>query len=214
MSSLASAPGTHRHAPSIPATKRSRRYPTTGESLETRQLLSGVAFQAATAAGAVPSPTIAQTNPAPIAPLSASSSPAGFSPAQVQAAYGVNQVALNTASFEDGAYVEIANGAVVEEPISLLFVSTGGDRPVVSHQRSLIVMGPDSQATIVESYIETGEPIGSKTIARLQTGDVGGMSSATIRNEMAALAEAGLLEQPHWHSCSIISTSDFATCSR
>lgn len=51
--------------------------------------------------------------------------------------------------------------------------------------------------TIVESYIETGEPIGSKTIARLQAGDVGGMSSATIRNEMAALAEEGLLEQPH-----------------
>src|SRR5580704_18203406 len=48
---------------------------------------------------------------------------------------------------------------------------------------------------IVESYIETGEPVGSGTIARLQHG--GGMSSATIRNEMAELADEGLLEQPH-----------------
>lgn len=51
--------------------------------------------------------------------------------------------------------------------------------------------------TIVESYIETGEPIGSQTISRLQAGEIGGMSSATIRNEMAALSETGLLEQPH-----------------
>ncbi len=54
---------------------------------------------------------------------------------------------------------------------------------------------------IVENYIETGEPVGSATIARLQlvdrAGHAIGMSPATIRNEMAELADAGLLEQPH-----------------
>jgi heat-inducible transcriptional repressor len=50
---------------------------------------------------------------------------------------------------------------------------------------------------IVESYIETGEPVGSGTIARVQAGAGAGMSSATVRNEMAELANAGLLEQPH-----------------
>ena len=53
---------------------------------------------------------------------------------------------------------------------------------------------------IVESYIETGEPVGSGTIAgtiaRLQAGGAG-LSSATVRNEMAELANAGFLEQPH-----------------
>src|SRR5690349_10705425 len=57
---------------------------------------------------------------------------------------------------------------------------------------------------IVESYIETGEPVGSGTIAsavaRIQ-GNEGlagaGLSPATVRNEMAELANAGLLEQPH-----------------
>jgi heat-inducible transcriptional repressor len=48
---------------------------------------------------------------------------------------------------------------------------------------------------IIENYIETGEPVGSGTIARLQHG--AGMSSATVRNEMAELADEGLLEQPH-----------------
>jgi heat-inducible transcriptional repressor len=54
---------------------------------------------------------------------------------------------------------------------------------------------------IIESYIETGEPVGSATLARLQVvdglGHALGISPATIRNEMAELAEAGLLEQPH-----------------
>jgi heat-inducible transcriptional repressor len=50
---------------------------------------------------------------------------------------------------------------------------------------------------IVESYIETGEPVGSGTIARVQAGGGAGLSSATVRNEMAELANEGLLEQPH-----------------
>ena len=47
---------------------------------------------------------------------------------------------------------------------------------------------------IVESYIATAEPVGSKAVAQLAGLDV---SSATIRNEMADLTEMGLLEQPH-----------------
>ena len=47
---------------------------------------------------------------------------------------------------------------------------------------------------IVESYIQTAEPVGSKAIAAMPDMDC---SSATIRNEMAALTEMGLLEQPH-----------------
>ena len=47
---------------------------------------------------------------------------------------------------------------------------------------------------IVETYIATAEPVGSKAVAELAGLDV---STATIRNEMADLTELGLLEQPH-----------------
>lgn len=50
---------------------------------------------------------------------------------------------------------------------------------------------------IIESYIETGEPIGSSTIARLHSAAGLSFSSATIRNEMAELSAQGFLEQPH-----------------
>ncbi|MGM9662271.1 MAG: heat-inducible transcriptional repressor HrcA [Oscillospiraceae bacterium] len=47
---------------------------------------------------------------------------------------------------------------------------------------------------VVEHYIDTAEPVGSKTIAEQMEGRI---SSATIRNELADLVEMGYLEQPH-----------------
>jgi heat-inducible transcriptional repressor len=47
---------------------------------------------------------------------------------------------------------------------------------------------------VVETYISTGEPVGSLTLARESRE---GLSAATIRNVMADLTDAGLLEQPH-----------------
>jgi len=61
-------------------------------------------------------------------------------------------VALNTAALEDGAFVHIKRGVVVDEPIHLLFVSTPSAGPTVSHPRTLIIAEENCQATIVESY--------------------------------------------------------------
>ena len=47
-------------------------------------------------------------------------------------------------------------------------------------------------SSVVTGYVRTGEPVGSKAIAEQI-----GVSSATVRNEMADLIELGLLEQPH-----------------
>lgn len=47
-------------------------------------------------------------------------------------------------------------------------------------------------AAAIELYVQTGEPVASQAIAT-----VSGLSSATVRNVMAELADAGMLEQPH-----------------
>jgi heat-inducible transcriptional repressor len=47
---------------------------------------------------------------------------------------------------------------------------------------------------IVETFISTGEPVGSRTLARASRE---GLSPATIRNVMADLSDAGFLDQPH-----------------
>ena len=47
---------------------------------------------------------------------------------------------------------------------------------------------------VVETFITTGEPVGSRTLARSNRE---GLSPATIRNVMADLSDSGYLEQPH-----------------
>jgi heat-inducible transcriptional repressor len=61
-------------------------------------------------------------------------------------------------------------------------------KTITTRQREILT-------AIIESYISTGEPISSGTLA--QSAFNNSMSSATIRHEMAELADAGLLEQPH-----------------
>lgn len=58
----------------------------------------------------------------------------------------------------------------------------------ISRRKQLIL------AAIVDRYIETGEPVGSKTICEALNIS---LSSATIRNEMNELDEMGYLKQPH-----------------
>ncbi len=47
---------------------------------------------------------------------------------------------------------------------------------------------------IIKTYLDTGEPVGSRTISKIEGLD---LSSATIRNEMADLVEMGYILQPH-----------------
>ncbi len=72
--------------------------------------------------------------------------------------------------------------------------------PLTNRQREILT-------AIVESYISNGEPISSGTLA--QSAFANGISSATIRHEMAELAEAGLLEQPHTSAGRIPSAEAF-----
>lgn len=61
-------------------------------------------------------------------------------------------------------------------------------------------------AAVIEHYIATGEPVGSKTLLEFLNIPV---SSATIRNEMAELSRLGLLEQPHTSAGRIPSQSGY-----
>jgi heat-inducible transcriptional repressor len=61
------------------------------------------------------------------------------------------------------------------------------DGPLKSRYREILI-------AIVRSYIETGEPVGSRTISKLREDS---LSPASIRNVMADLADEGYLSQPH-----------------
>ncbi len=73
-------------------------------------------------------------------------------------------------------------------------------RPLTTRQREILT-------AIVEGYIATGEPVSSGAL--VHSAFEHSMSSATIRNEMSELAEAGLLEQPHTSAGRIPSAEAF-----
>ena len=60
--------------------------------------------------------------------------------------------ALNTAFLQDGAFIRVPNGKVVEDPIHLLFVSTSQPEPAVAYPRNLIVLEDGARLTVTESY--------------------------------------------------------------
>src|SRR5215470_17903991 len=85
----------------------------------------------------------------------------------------------------------------------------GGARDSQAHARDSKAPVPQSRTSVlaeldersreifrqvVEAYVETGEPVGSRTLSRKLTEN---LSPATIRNVMADLQDAGLLYAPH-----------------
>lgn len=56
-------------------------------------------------------------------------------------------------------------------------------------ERKLIIL-----KAIIQNYLETGEPVGSRTLTKYTNLN---LSSATIRNEMADLEDLGYIFQPH-----------------
>jgi len=64
--------------------------------------------------------------------------------------------ALNTALWEDGAFIYVPRGTVVTMPIHLVFVSTGSEEPVMAHPRNLVLAGATAEVTVIERYVGLG----------------------------------------------------------
>src|SRR5206468_9721515 len=66
-------------------------------------------------------------------------------------------------------------------------MTSEGDPTLTPRQEEILVR-------VVEEYVATGEPVGSKTLVERAAMDV---SSSTVRYELAVLEEQGLLSHPH-----------------
>jgi Fe-S cluster assembly protein SufD len=65
--------------------------------------------------------------------------------------------ALNTAFFADGAFIYVPAGQAVSQPVHLLFVSTTEEDGAAVHPRNLVIAEPDSQLTLIESYVSRSQ---------------------------------------------------------
>lgn len=60
--------------------------------------------------------------------------------------------ALNTAFLQDGAVIRIDDGVVLKDPVHVVFISTAPGEAVVTHPRVLLLVGDNSQVSVIESY--------------------------------------------------------------
>jgi len=82
--------------------------------------------------------------------------------------------ALNAALAADGAVIRLADGAVLEEPIHLVFIAVSSGAAI--QPRNLVAAGAGTQATIVEHYLGHGEA----------AADVGTLTNAVTRIDAGA----------------------------
>jgi Fe-S cluster assembly protein SufD len=79
--------------------------------------------------------------------------------------------ALNSALWEDGAYVRIRRGANISQPVHLLYVSAGAGAQIMTHPRTLIVAEPTSHASVIEDFVSLGsEAAFSNSVTELVAG--------------------------------------------
>ncbi|HYT04643.1 MAG TPA: Fe-S cluster assembly protein SufD [Gemmatimonadales bacterium] len=68
--------------------------------------------------------------------------------------------ALNTAFLDDGAFVDVAAGVVLQEPLHLVFVTVPlVPAPMVAHPRNLVIVGAGASAILVESHIALADGV-------------------------------------------------------
>jgi Fe-S cluster assembly protein SufD len=64
--------------------------------------------------------------------------------------------ALNDAFVADGCVIRLPDGAVLEQPAQLLFVSIGGEAPTLINSRNVVIMGDGTRLNLVESHVILG----------------------------------------------------------
>jgi Fe-S cluster assembly protein SufD len=104
-------------------------------------------------------------------------------------------VALNTAFLDDGAWIQVPAGAILEQPIHLLFLSTGGpdDRPLMSHPRILATLGENSQASVIETYAGTNAQYFTNVLTEIVVGDNAVLDHYTLQYDSPEAFHVGTI---------------------
>jgi Fe-S cluster assembly protein SufD len=94
--------------------------------------------------------------------------------------------ALNSAFLEDGAFVLIPRGAIVEGPIHILFLSEPGEEMTASYPRNLILAEPESQATVIETYVGSGGATLTNAVTEVFCGEGAVLRHVKLQRESAS----------------------------
>jgi Fe-S cluster assembly protein SufD len=119
-------------------------------------------------------------------------------------------VALNTAFLEDGVFVELPKGVVLERPIHLLYLAQPDGQPMVWHPRNLILAGRESQAAFIETYLGLAEGVYfTNAVTELVAGEGAVIDYCKVQQESEAAVHYARV-QIHQHRSSTVATHSLA----
>jgi Fe-S cluster assembly protein SufD len=113
---------------------------------------------------------------------------------RVAALEGRPFVALNAAFLDDGAWIDLPAGSVLERPLHLLFVAGGGagGRPLMSHPRLVVILGENSQASVVETFVGgDGTRYFTNAVTEIVVGENAGLEHYKLQHEGADAYHVG-----------------------
>ncbi len=91
--------------------------------------------------------------------------------------------ALNLAFASDGAYVYLPDGAEVEKPVHLLFIS-GGEGEYFSHPRNVIIAGRNSRVRVIEHYVSlNGNTYFTNAVTEIRAGENSSVGTVKIQSD-------------------------------
>jgi Fe-S cluster assembly protein SufD len=117
--------------------------------------------------------------------------------------------ALNTASFQDGAFVSAPANAIVEQPVQLLYLATSEQPGAAVHARNLIVAHTGSSLKVIETYASLTEaPHLTNAVTELVLGVEARVEHCKLQNENErafhiSAVQATQSRGSHWLSHSI-----------
>ncbi|HUE35935.1 MAG TPA: Fe-S cluster assembly protein SufD [Candidatus Acidoferrum sp.] len=94
--------------------------------------------------------------------------------------------ALNQAFFADGAFISIPDGAEIAEPIQVIYISSAKQNGETIQPRNLIIAGANSKATVIESYLSTGNAASlTNAVTEIIAGDNSVIEHVKLQDETA-----------------------------
>ena len=101
--------------------------------------------------------------------------------------------ALNTAFMQDGLFIYLPDGTVLEEPLQVLYLASGGSQPFMVSPRNLIVVGKNCRLALAESYVGTTEtPYLTTAVSEVVVGEASVIEHDKLQIESAGAYHVGL----------------------
>ncbi len=116
--------------------------------------------------------------------------------------------ALNTAFFQDGAFIRVPAGKIVPEPVQLIFISTAKETGATINPRNLIIAERGSRLTVIESYVSTVDaPYFTNAVSEFAIGDQAVVEHLKFQDESLAAFHLATLHSHLGRECNFTSHS-------